>query len=95
MFRVPQMGRAKKAPRVDPRAGWGHSGALGCATQAAVAEDGSGAWGGTTALIGKIRPGASGARSESIGMKPLNGRSFLAPVFTFLLPLEAVVGRSL
>lgn len=35
------------------------------------------------------------AGSESIRIKPLGGRSFLAPVFTFPLPLEVVVGPSL
>lgn len=32
---------------------------------------------------------------DSIPIKPLKGRSFLAPVFTFPLPLEVVVGPSL
>lgn len=43
-------------------------------------------------LLQEILIHGNEAGRESIGIKPLNGRSFLAPVFTFPLPLEVVVG---
>lgn len=46
-------------------------------------------------LLQEILIRGSETRSESIRIKPLNGRSSLAPVFTFPLPLEVVVGPSL